>query len=76
MTQSKTEDCIESTAVTAPTTKEFYIAMLRYGDAYWSPCGVIFDTSDEAVKSVIYEGITAWRIIKTNLPINVPDKEV
>lgn len=77
---SELTQMLDAEPVKAPTTADFYIVLVRYGDDFWSAHTTHRDL-DDARKTEAgcgqVAGQTAWRIVRVSgLPIRVPDDEV
>lgn len=77
---SALDDGLDAFSVKAPTTADFFILMVRYGDDYWS-AHTTHRCIDDARKTAFgcseANGQTAWRIVRVDgLPVNVPSGEV
>lgn len=73
-------ELLDAEPVKAPTTADFYVLMVRYGNDFWNAHTTHRDIDDArktgaSCSAVI--GQTAWRIVRvTGLPVSVPDGEV
>jgi len=78
--QSQLTAELDAEAMKAPTTADFYIVLVRYGDDFWS-AHTTHRNIDDARKTAAgcnqAAGQTAWRIVRVaGLPVSVPDGEV
>jgi len=72
-------DIIEAETVKAPTTADFYVVMIRYGDDYWSAYSThrLLDEARKHGNACPTAGGEEWRIVLVRgLPIEVRNGQV